>query len=407
MTKPIREMIKGLRQRRRADGTWRVWWEPTSSEKALGFAATDLDNARPAWTIRQAGTLNRDVARALSGETPAVRGARRSTGGRTMTALIEEYTRARFFRDLRPASRRSYTGFMAVIDRKWGAALVTDFTKPVMNKWYEAILDASGTYQAKALLRMMSILFSHAERIGWRAEQSNPCFNLQIKSGQKRSRTATWAEFDALIAAAQALGLPHMACAIALSTLHAQRQTDVIHARLDAFRHMTRPVGTGSPQSTATGRNEPAAILCWELMRSKRRTYGAVPIHPEALHLLRRAIAAAPKNQDYLLPDPQTLQPFTVDKFNSRWTAIRTLAARTQPGLIAPGNILQFRDLRRTFGVWARAGGASKADVGDVLGNAAGQDPGLGETYMPAGFETAARAINAVQRPHSDKAKRA
>ena len=60
---------------------------------------------------------------------------------------------------------------------------------------------------------------------------------------------------------------------------------------------------------------------------------------------------------------------------------------------------LQFRDLRRTFGVWARAGGAIKEDVADVLGNTADTDPELGEVYMPPQFTTASRAVMAVKRP--------
>ena len=52
-----------------------------------------------------------------------------------------------------------------------------------------------------------------------------------------------------------------------------------------------------------------------------------------------------------------------------------------------------------------RAGGASRDDVGDVLGNSAAVNPLLGETYMPASFETASRAIAAVKVPKPGKRK--
>ena len=68
---------------------------------------------------------------------------------------------------------------------------------------------------------------------------------------------------------------------------------------------------------------------------------------------------------------------------------------------------LQFRDLRRTFAVWAKSGGASDDDVGDVLGNTAALDPRLQETYMPASFDTATRAVLSVQRPAPKQRKKA
>ena len=65
------------------------------------------------------------------------------------------------------------------------------------------------------------------------------------------------------------------------------------------------------------------------------------------------------------------------------------------------------QDLRRTFGVLARSGGASRDDVGDVLGNSAGSDPQLGEIYMPPSFDTASRAVMSIRRPTADKRKKA
>ena len=65
-----------------------------------------------------------------------------------------------------------------------------------------------------------------------------------------------------------------------------------------------------------------------------------------------------------------------VDLFVDRFAEVRAEAAKKMPQLAD----LQFRDLCRTFGVLARAGGAERSDVGDVLGNSAAVDPRLGET---------------------------
>ena len=117
-------------------------------------------------------------------------------------------------------------------------------------------------------------------------------------------------------------------------------------------------------------------------------------------------IDAARDGQVYLLIDPATGNPYSGDLFRKRWSKVRKAAAETCPTLTARGNALQFRDLRRTFGVWARMAGASKDDIADVLGNSAGQDPTLAGVYMPPSFYTALRAVDAVQRPEKDEKPR-
>lgn len=386
--RPIRDKVKGLRQRQRADGTWRVWWEPSAPEQTLGFAPVELDADRPSLTIRQATALNDQVARARRGEAVP----RNTSNGRTIDALIHDYLNSRFFRDLRPATRRSYSINLRMIGAKWGAERVSAFSKPIMNKWYETLMGTGKLHQALALTRMMSILFSHAETLGWRPEGSNPCFRLARKTPGKRGRRANWAEYDALIAAADALGMPAMACAIALSTLNAQRREDLLAARIADFGDKSALLDDGRA----------VEFYGWELIRSKRGNYGAMPVHEEAAPRVRALIDAAPDDQDRLLIDHVTGRPFDGYLFWDRWNVIRARAARDVPTVVS----LQFRDLRRTFGNWARAGGASKADVADVLGNSAGQDAALGEVYMAASLDTVLRAMGAVRRPHQERKAR-
>ena len=121
-----------------------------------------------------------------------------------------------------------------------------------------------------------------------------------------------------------------------------------------------------------------------------------------ALHvLLEAALDAAVPGQVHLLVDEATGEAYTDDLLRRRFIAVRAAAARTRPSLLRPN--LQLRDLRRTFGVLARAGGGLREDVGDVLGNSAAVDPLLNETYMPASFETASRAVLSIVRPVAAK----
>ncbi|WP_289150242.1 hypothetical protein [uncultured Salipiger sp.] len=372
----------GLRQRQRADGSWRVWWEPTTEARKAGALPVELDANRPTWSKRQAERLKGDAA--------APGPQRTSSNGRTVDALIAEYKRSSRFAKTKPATQKGYVADFNVISKKWGGQPIASFDRPVIYTWYETLHGKTPTYASK-LIRSFSILFSYAELLGWRPENSNPCFRLQLQQAGKRKRFATWAEYDALIASAEALGWPAMACAISLATFAAQRQIDVISAEIGAFDVLEL---------------EEREVWVWDLTRSKRGNLGRVPLHDELAPRVRALKEAAGANRVRLFHDDATGEPWSGDLFRKRWSAVRARAAKTCPSLLDPSP-LEFRDLRRTFGVWARSGGALREDVGDVLGNSAAVDAGLGEVYMPAQLETAARAVSSIRRPKPDDRKRA
>lgn len=383
---PVLNAPPRLRQRQRADGTWRVWWEPRAEDRPLGFAAVELSADRPDWSRREAARLNAELARARAAGTRRQGTASR---GRRIADLVAIYRAAPEFLGLADKTRKSYGTLLRMIETKWGNDLVADFDKATMKVWYESLYRDRGATVAVRLIRMMSILFSQAETRGWRPENSNPCFRLRLRTPAPRDRFATWDELDALIAAADAEGLAAMALAIGLSFYAGQRETDVMRATRDAFVPM------------------PGGVWVWRLRRSKRQNLGAVPVHPDVLPRLRRALAdagdpARPRGPaDALLLDEALGRPYDEDLFAKRWARVRARAAQGLPAIAT----LQFRDLRRSFGVHARAGGTSKEDVGDVLGNSAASNPLLGETYMPPTLATASRAVAALRRPASPAKK--
>lgn len=395
-TRPIPDKHKRLRQRQRANGTWRIWWEPETDVRAMGFAPVELDPDKPTWSTRKLKELNADVEMVRAGGSLTQRAP---AGGRTMAALITAYRNSNRFKDLKASTRNGYRTNLNVIETKWGQTMVADFSKPIIFEWHEALRNKSGAPYATLIIGMMSILFSFAELKGWRAENSNPCFRLGKKSITRRRRFATWPELDQLLASADTLGMHAMACGIALSVFSSQRQTDVINARLDvedehgnvhqAFRDVAYLDVLGAERTA----------LAWEFIRSKRGNYGITPLHPELENRVKSLIGD--RTEGFLLIDEETNAPYSGDLFRKRWATIRGHAAKSLPSLTRPGNVLQFRDLRRTFGVMARAGGASKSDVGDLLGNSAGTDPQLGEIYMPPSFHTAVRAVEAIKRPEN------
>jgi len=379
----------GLRTRQRSDGSLRCWWEPSAVARALGFTPVELDGNRFAWSAHEAARINREVAAARAGED--VNTARKH--GRTIEDLIAHYKRSRPFLKLRPGSLPGYLSNLRIIGEKWGAKLVTDFTKPVIYAWYETLGEARGQASAVAVIRMFSVLFAHAERIGWRAENSNPCTNLGMEIPKPRRTVASWAQLDLLVATADRMGLSATGTAILMAALQGQRQTDIITALSGDFTHMAGP-GAEPGESR---------VWVWTLTRSKRGTEGMMVIHPELAPRLVAARMARPDPDARLLVDELGGLPFTANAIKDRWARVRAMAAKQDPALAQ----LQFRDLRRTFGALARAAGASREDVGDVLGNSAATDARLNETYMPPSFTTASRAVLAIRRPDPKKEKRA
>lgn len=379
----------GMRSRGRTDGTVRVWWEPSPAARKLGFDPVDLDADRMSWSRKRATDLNAEVAAAAAGGPKA--GARKgAAGGRTISALIADYQQSpHFTASLAPKTRESYRKLLLQVEAKWGTYRVGDFDKATMTAWYETLFAAKGARMAQALIRQMSILFSRAESIGWRPENSNPCMRLRVVTPRPRSRAGRHDELAAMLKGADALGLSSMALAIRLAVYQGQRQTDIRTATRGAFALRSLPGRKGQ-------------VWVWQFVRSKRGNAGAMIVHPAVVPALRAALAdtgtaAQPRLADAaLILDEATGAPPSEFLFNKRWRAVLDWAADPDRGNCPSVADLQFRDLRRTFAVLARAGGASKDDVADVLGNSAAVNPILGETYMPASFETASRAVAAV-----------
>lgn len=369
---PVIAPADGLRQRQRADGTWRVWWEPTALQRKAGAQPVDLSALRPGDAQRRATAL---VAQWAKGATPKPRGY-------SVSALILDYTQSRWFTDRATSTQASYRTDMRAIEDKWGAQAVAAIDAPTMVLWYESLLKAKGPTRARALLTMLSILMVHAERRGWIAKGSNPCRDIGMAKPAPRDRVATGAEAAALLAAADTTDAM-LALALRLVMVTGQRATDIRMARPGDFERTALPI-PGAPQ--------PVPAYVWRLVRSKRGNAGVIPIlDPATVAMLDAQIAAA-------LDGPGTLiwngagETFTRDRFQKRFAALRATAAATCPSVTS----LEWRDLRRTLGVTLRAAGVARDDVGDLLGNTLATSAQLAAVYTPATQATALRAVAAI-----------
>lgn len=385
---PVGDPPPRLRQRQRADGTWRCWWEPELAVKKLGFASVELDAKAPLKAARDARKLNDQVDQARStGTAPTSR-----RGPTCIEDVIEDYKRSLYFTRLSATTQKVWRSRLKRIVAKWGDVPVADFTKPTANTWYESLVRDVGPAAAVAQLGTLSVVMAHAERRGWRPENSNPCLRLGISVPKGRDRSATWDEYDALQAAAIRTGLPSVGLAVALSMLAGQRQTDVIEARRGDFAE----VATRFP-----GTDVQVKVWIWSLTRSKTGASGQIMLHPELAPLVKAVLDRVGPADAALILDERVGRPFDLDLFQKRWIEVRAAAIAGSSNFPPCPSLatLQFRDLRRSFAVHARRGGASVNDAGDVLGNSAAKDARIKDTYMPPEFFTAARAVAAVTRP--------
>lgn len=381
---PVLDATPGLRQRQRADGSWRVWWEPTPAQRQAGAAIVEFDPAKPGHAAREAAKLHDTWTRAAKGERPAA-----TATGRSVASLILDYQASPYFTGKPDSTRRVYRSDMEQIAAKWGPQPVVLFDKPIIARWLESVLADKGATRARALRAMFSILMVHAELRGWRPEGSNPCAKLRMGTPASRIRTATWAEFDAAVDAARAMGRWSMVAALHLAVLAGQRQYDIFRAKPDDFY----PVRID---------DKTAPIWVWSIVQSKRGKALDVPVHGQALPALRLQLMRRASGPGTLIWDEATGKPYTPDSFGHAWARVRAAAAKACPSIAT----LQWRDLRRTFGNQSRAGGATDADTADVLGNTAAKNTRLRRTYMNAQLATTLRAVQAVQRPEKPKGRK-
>lgn len=374
MKRLIKSPPTGLRQRQRANGSWRLWWEPNGTQRKLEFEAVELDANRLTWSIKEAERINKLVANVAAGNPKVAAG---TTGGGprkgSFDQLVDRYFKSPEFDQLSAASKDSYSATIRRLRQKWATARVSDFDRAICKEYYDTLYGTGKHTQALHLIRMLSVLLSYAVEIGW--IEHNPALNLRKVTPPPRQRLATWDEIDALLDAAAALDWPTMGLAVALSVFNGQRQADIINAKVAAFQ-----------------------AGCWELVRSKNKRASRLVLHHETAKWLPAAIAAGREDRERLILDPVTGLPTDKYGFSKRFDQIRAEAAKACPSLLAPDR-LQFRDLRRTFSALARDAGVEDRDRADALGNTSDVNAALSQTYNPPSDRAAAKAIHSITRP--------
>ena len=355
-----------VRQATRRDGSRRLWWEPSRAARALGYRAQDLDPDRLTWSEREAARLNDLVQRKIPAETTP------TNARRDLTALATTYLGSLWFADLAEATQADYRRTIAAITAETGSIDVAACTHQDCARLYREWRDRRGDAQARSMARKLSVLFTYAGQINWRAGNDNPASKLRVKALPPRNRVATWPELSALLEACRRHA-PQVGAAICLSFFGGQRQTDILAAKV-------ADINDG----------------VWTVTQQKRGKTAIVPIHPAAQPWIDMALVLAGRGGSHHVITSAIGRGYTdARRFRDDWQFIRSVAAEDVPTI----EDLQFRDLRRSASHYARHGGASSRDRGDLLANTIDTNPLLDVTYAPVSAEGARRAVAAIQPP--------
>lgn len=378
---------------RRAEATPRVqrrgealYWEPSATLRAAGFAGVALGPLSPA-ALNRADELNAAADAHL-----ATARARRSRVEKpqlvTVGALFAAFRAARLTEDggLSDASRTHYRAALRRLDDVFGPEAIGAIDGPAVDAWLR-VASRRTKRQAHNDFRMLRQVF------GWAMAQGlcplNPCAALRPKAPPHRRRIATRAELAALVATADAMGRRSVGDAVIICATTFQRVGDVLRLTTKNLRG-----GLVSLRQQKTG---------------KSLTFDA---HPALVARLGPLDGVR-----HLVVSEGTGKGYQYCNFNRWWSRVRAEAARTTPSLLGedpsvddPNYVgaLEIEDFRRTGMVWASQGGAQIEWICSVSGHEIDHGTSILEVYIPRERSLAARAIARLDiftEPADDQAK--
>jgi hypothetical protein len=221
---------------------------------------------------------------------------------------------------------------------------------------------------------------------------TNPATKLKIPEPPKRKRRLLREHIAPLVAAAVALGHPHVALGAVLGFYTMQREADLLATT--AFR--LRPLRDISAEARRALAGRDGKVLGIELQQGKTDQWVGIALAPVARDAVETAIAAtraAPADANLvaathliLYPGQPRACPEWKFQRDFRATVNRAVADATERQDHELAKILhgiQFRDLRRSGMCWMRDLGVPVALIAAISGHSIEQTQKILDTYMP------------------------
>lgn len=351
---PKKRQIPFLFAQRLADGST-VWhWKPSKELRASGFVNQRLGKDERT-AVTAAIDLNAQLAnwrRSQAGE-PGAENLPKARLPRVMrfAELVTTYRGSADFTDLAPKTRMEYDVRLRQL-AIWaldGTLAVRDVTDARVVELRNGLMKGS-RHRAAAILRVLRLLLSFAEREGIIPKGSNPAAKVRIPEPASRRVMMPRGVRDAIVEAAIELGEPEVELSIPLGFWTVQRQADILSFNRLAWRQLSD--SEADPRHAAVLAGARGHVLGFRIQQHKTGVWIDAPL-PPALHD-RIEAHWRDKNATWLFPHPDDAnRPMPGYLLQRRFRACQDAAVsvaimRGDLELAEQIDVCQFRDLRRT-----------------------------------------------------------
>lgn len=393
-------------------------FSPGPELRAAGHTGRDLRHPDGRWFSKGEAV---DWSERFQAELEAARSAERSTDRRRPSGATAGASRdsGDSARPKRPAPHQGYTVALMVADwqrsPKWLAGkgrayaqntrrdylqklrIVEDdhpliwnapaaiVRRPTIRAMYEEIWTARGLASARGAVLALSAAFGWAVLSGRVRRADNPCLGLRMEVPAPRVRFFSRKEFDAWVAAADALGRPEIGDMAYLGVWTGQRQADRLaladHARLNR-RRIFRQAKTGAIVAVMEAPELEARLKAAEARRAAVRAAALLAAPPAERAALERTFAL-------VVLDERRWQPFDKYHYTHLCAAVRAEAVKICPSLAD----IHEADLRDTAVTWMALAGATVPEIVAITGHSTESATRILRHYLARHPEMADSAI--------------
>lgn len=357
-------------------------FSPSPQLRAEGHAARDLKHDDGSWfSFGETCDFARAFMRERAATPKAKRGRPKAGAVRRVTVgkMVEQWQSSQRWTGEAKRGRKALAANTIRDYRQKLAAVAADFPElwsapaeavgvPHMQRVHDELEETRGLATARGAVAVLSSAWKWALTRGV-VRGANPCKGLDKAMPPPRVRFGTRAEIAALVAAADALGLPSVGDAILLGLWTGQRQGDrlalCVHSRV-GVRRVFRQSKTGAI----------VAIL-------------------EAPELEARLVAAGARRRAAAVVGPHvilneaTWRPYVADTYRHDFARVREAAAVTCPSVAT----LRDQDLRDTAVTWMALAEVTYLEICAVTGHSAETAHQILKHYLARHPEMADSAI--------------
>lgn len=344
-------------------------WIPGPTVRARGWKPQDLKDEAGAWlslgaAIAEADRLNQAVrAHHAAGHKVAPRGAGtrppftvedmfeelwrspKMTGGATDSGRARRKVSA----DRTVKDYRAKANALRAFDPELWTAPIAALTAPVLHGLHEQLWQTKGHHMANGIVAVLRLALSHAVRKG--RLHINPALRLGLETPPPRLRVGTLQEMQALVAAADAIGLPEIGDAVYLGLFTGQRQGDRLTLQDAGERSGARVFRQAKTGAVVEVPDAPQ--LAARLAASRERRAGAGVVAAE------------------IVINSRTRRPFDEHAYRKAFAAVRAAAIDGGDGREPCPSLAEFRDqdLRDTAVTWLARAGCTIPQIRSITGH--------------------------------------